>query len=266
MKKALGWVILANLALGGASASAGEGAVIETPTTEPPSAATASDAKSPPTLSLNTGPDANSRRGVGGYAGVTFAPFEGGLDKSGLRLRVDAADGSFYYNEEGNPQNGEPLLLSVHGHYINAGAAVGYAYISDKLYASAFIGGNYQYVSLSHQDQGNSTVGTRWGFKASVDADYKPIDSVSLLIAGNYSTANNSWWSRFRPGYEIAPEVYAGPEVGFMGNNFWRQLFWGAHLRGLKFGNVEIGLGTGVLRDSQLRWGAYGSVELALRF
>jgi len=265
MKRLFKWLFLANLALSGSAAAAdmlsADTSAKDKTTAEP---AQTTDSTTGQTISIDTSFDVNSRYNIGGYGGVTYAP--GGVDKSGVRVKIDGANGGFNYNDQGNIQDGQPPLVDIHGHYVNVSTFIGYTYINETLYASLLIGPNYQHVSVSKYDPSNSTIGARWGVITSLSADYKPMKSVSLAVAGFYSTANSSWWSRFRPGYEIAHDVYLGPEAGLAGNSFWRQWTLGGHLRGIKVGAIELGVGTGFLRDSKLSNGWYGTLEASYKF
>jgi hypothetical protein len=230
--------------------------------------------------------DTDSRRGLAQYGSITFSPF-GLLEQSGVRLKLESVNASYYYNEEGNPEFFQPPKVLVHGHYIGASFLVGYEHVTDMLTLAGFVGADYQRNTLrrpldltplqnlldpesidltSGTNNNNPTIGTKWGVKFAVEADFKPIDEVSIVVTGNYSTANHSWWSRLRPGYAIAEDVYVGPEAGYQGNDFYRQWRVGGHVRGIKVGLVEMGASMGFLRDNTISNGLYGTFDASLRF
>ena len=242
---------------------------------------------------INTSLDVTSRRSVFGYGSITFSPF-GILDQSGFRLKLEGINGGYHYNTQGDPNFFQPPLLSIHGHFVGASALVGYEWVNDWLNVAAYVGADYQHDSETWNPADafnafgfggfgpgggfgfgfgaggfgiqNPTIGTHWGVKFATDIDYHPTDYWSFALSGNYSTSNNSWWSRFRPGYAVWEDVYVGPEFGYQGNNFYQQWRIGAHLRGAKLGPVEIGLATGFARDSVVGDGIYGNVEASIRF
>lgn len=225
--------------------------------------------------------DVHSHGSIFGYGSVTYAPFNI-LDKSGVRLKLEGLNGGYDYNVQGDPDFSQPPVFPIHGHFVGASALVGYEYVSDNLNVAGYVGADYQRVTerfnpadrfgfltdplLGFGGLSNPTVGTRWGVKFMTEIDYRPNDLWSFDLSGNYSTANNSWWSRFRPGYAVLPDVYVGPETGFQGNNFYRQWRIGAHERGFKLGPVEVGLASGFLRDDVVGNGVYGTVEASVRF
>ena len=101
--------------------------------------------------------------------------------------------------------------------------------------------------------------------KFATDTDYHPTDDWSFILAGEYATANNNWWSRVRPGYAVMKDVYVGPEFVYEGNNFYSQWRIGAHMRGYKIGPVELTLSTGFMRDDILGNGVYGGIETSIK-
>jgi hypothetical protein len=246
-------------------------------------AAPAAEADEPEDLSrfsIDTSLDVHSRGSVFGYGAVTFAPFDI-LDKSGVRVKLEGLTGGYHYNTEGDPAFFQPPLFSIHGHDVEASWLVGYEHVTDELTLAGFVGADYQRVTERYNPANtfgflndptgyggltNPTLGTRWGVKFSTDLDYKPSEQWSINLEGNYSTANNQWWSRFRPGYAVMEDVYIGPEAGFQGNNFYREWRLGAHMRGFKVGPVELGLATGFMRDDIVGNGVYGTIETSVRF
>jgi hypothetical protein len=219
-------------------------------------------------FAIDSSLEANSRRSIFEYGSITVAPF-GGLEKSGVRAKLESVNGGYYYNQQGDLDRGESPLVLIHGHFFGVSALVGYEYVGDKLSVAGYAGGDYQHDSLDRTDPTNPTTGTHWGAKFATEIDYRPDDTTAISLDGHYSTANNSWWSKFRPGFAVLPSmpsVYIGPEVGFQGDNFYRTWRVGAFAKGFKFGSLELGLSTGFLRNDVIGNGVYGAVEARVTF
>ncbi len=225
-----------------------------------------SETKDPPKFWVDTGVGGSNYRWIGGFAAITYAPFSGGMDESGPRFRIESAYGSFYYFQNQIGQVGVPPSTIVDGNYLSLSTLMGYAYVSDGLSASGFIGANYQHSGLSVNDTSNPTSGARGGVAFSGDADYRPIKSWSILGVGAYSTANNSWFSILGVGYEVSPEVFLGPEVASSGNDFSHRISGGGRLRGVKVGAVIVGVAGGFQHDTKIGNGGYGALQLSAPF
>ena len=222
--------------------------------------------KDPPKFWIDTGIGGSNYRWIGGFAAVTYAPFAGGMDESGPRFRIDGGYGGFYYFQNQIGQIGQGPSTIVDGRYFSVTTLVGYAYVSDGLSASGLIGANYQYSGLSVIDASNPTSGERGGVALSGDVDYRPIKSWSLMAIAAYSSANASWFSILGVGYEVAPDVYLGPEVAGSGNEFSRRISAGGRLRGIKVGSVVLGLAGGFQHDTKIGNGGYGALQLSAPF
>ena len=225
-----------------------------------------SETKEPPRFSVDAGFGGSNYRWLGGFAAVTYAPFTGGLDQSGPRFRLDSGYGSFYYFQNQTAQLGQAPSTIIDGRYLSLSTLVGYAYVSDDLSASGFVGANYQYSGLSLSDTSNPTAGSRGGVVFSGDADYRPIKSWSIMTVDAYSTANYSWFSIVGAGYEVSPNVFLGPEVAFSGNEFSHRFSAGGRLRGLKVGAVTVAVAGGFQNDSKIGAGGYGALQFSAPF
>jgi hypothetical protein len=226
----------------------------------------ATEAKDPPKFWVDTGVGGSNYRWIGGFAAITYAPFSGGMDESGPRVRIDSGYGSFYYYQNDIGQFGQAPSIIVDGRWLSVTTSVGYAYVSDGLSASGYIGANYQHSGFSASDTSNPTSGSRGGVAFSGDADYRPIKSWSIMAVGAYSTANNSWFSLVGVGYEVSSDVFLGPEVTSSGNDFSRRISAGGRLRGIKVGAAILGVGAGFQYDTKIGNGGYGSLQLSAPF
>jgi len=237
----------------------------EKASSEAPEAAEATEPEDLSRFEIDTSFEAHSLPGASGYAAVTFSPF-GILDHSGFRLRLEGVNGYYHYNQQMGLGVDQTLSTSGRGQFVGGSFLIGYERSDELLNLVGFIGGDYSRNSLGSCNP----VSTRGGVKFAGEANYRPNEAWSLILGGSYSTANNSFWSRFRPGFAVLPEIFVGPEFTFQGynqaSNLYDQWRLGAHLRGIKFGPLEFSAATGFFRDKSLGDGFYGSLDASVRF
>lgn len=240
-------------------ATAGKGAVV-------------SSQKDPSQAEIYIAVDSNTRGGWNALAAATVSPI-GGLETSGGRLRAEMVGLSYIYNDEIILNSGAFQNSQARGSLAGLSVLAGYEYLGGPLRLAAYGGVDFQHGTIQQAGSsstrdftGNPTVGANWGVKFAFESEYHPNDVFSLTTENYYSTAKNDWLSRARIGYAFQSELYAGPEIGFQGNNFYRQWRAGAHLRGLMLGPAEIGFAAGFLSDNTVGKGAYGTLEARLRF
>ncbi len=264
MKKKTVWLMLLALAPVLGSAEAADLPADKVTSSESSETSETKDPpKDPPKFWIDTGIGGSNYRWIGGFAAITYAPFSGGMDESGPRFRIDSGYGGFYYFQNQFGPVGQAPSSIVDGRYFSVTSLVGYAYVSDGLSASGFVGANYQYSGLSVSDTSNPTSGARGGVAVSGDVDYRPIKSWSIMAIGAYSSANNTWFSILGVGYEVSPDVYLGPEVATSGNEFSRRLSAGARLRGIKVGPAILSFAGGFQYDTKIGNGGYGALQLS---
>jgi hypothetical protein len=205
--------------------------------------------------------DATTIRTIFGYAAVTFSPF-GFLEQSGFRVRVAGLAGHYSYILEGPPD------IRNNGNTVQGDLLVGYEFVRENFSIAGYIGANVQDHVLSAFDPLNPVVGTEWGFKAALDIYANPTPNTLVTLNANYSTAFDTYYAKTKFGWAFgpSPDVFFGPEVTFLGNERFDQWRVGAHITGVKFGKLSIGVAGGYLHDREEGSGAYGTVDASVRF
>lgn len=189
----------------------------------------------------------------------TIAPF-GPMTESGMRMRIGGLAGSYKYVST------FPGVGSVTGRETSGAVMAGYEWVMPGMTFSVFGGAEVQNRTLSKLDPNNKVVGTSWGFKTTVDFYANPTSYT--MVSGNvtFSTNNNAYYTRFKAGMAVIDRIFVGPEMLFLGDNFYGQWRVGAHLTGVKFGALQFGISGGYVSDRRNGPGAYGILDTQVRF
>ncbi len=194
----------------------------------------------------------------GGLIG-TIAPFSK-LEESGARLRLGGILGDYTY------VSASPGVGTVVGHETAGSVLGGYEWTTPGTSVAVYLGGELQNRTLSKPDPSNKITGTRVGFKASVDFNVNPTSYT--MASGNitYSSNNNAYYTRFKAGLAITERIFVGPEMLFLGDNFYKQWRAGVHLTGARLGPMQFGVSGGYLNDRDQGSGAYGILDARVSF
>lgn len=189
----------------------------------------------------------------------TIAPFSK-LDESGMRLRLGGLLGNYAYTSV------TPGVGRVNGRESSGSLMAGYEWVTRNATFSIYLGGEVQNRTLSKVDPSNNVVGTAWGFKTSVDFYMNPTSYT--MASGNitYSTVNNAYYTRFKVGMAVTERIFVGPEMLFLGDNFYGQWRAGAHITGARVGPMQFGLSGGYVNDRRGGPGGYGIFDARLGF
>ena len=189
----------------------------------------------------------------------TIAPFSK-LEETGMRLRIGGLLGSYSYT---SPTAG---LGSVTGRETSGNLLGGYEWVARNATFAIYMGGEMQNRTLSKPDPANNATGVVGGFKVAVDFHMNP--TPYTMASGNitYSTIHNAYYARFKGGLQVSGNVFAGPEVLVLGDDFYSQFRVGAHLTGAKFGPMQIGVSGGYVQDRRQGAGAYGILDARMQF
>jgi hypothetical protein len=216
------------------------------------------------TIAIDMGVTA-ATHSVFGDLGVLFAPY-GGLEVSGFRAHVGTNDGVYSYIAQDTG-------VRIHGFGEEADILFGYSFNfeANKLFeSSSFLlmtGANLQTDRLNMIDPENSVQGTRYGSKTEAEFYSNPTEKTLFSVQGQYSTAFNAYYSEINLGYAaLAPEMFFGPVVMFLGDDHYAQWRAGASLSGLKVGRVEFNLQGGFMHDREQGDGAFATVGAYVRY
>ena len=190
-------------------------------------------------------------------ATVTAAP-AGSLVQSGLRLRFDGLLGSYRTDGGGG--------RSTIGDQAEVAALAGYAWVWPEAVFSAFVGLNLRRNQLSQLDASVPNDRTEIGGKAAIDVYARPTAATMVHATGSYSTTFNAYYGRVRGGIASVAGGYLGPEFALLGDDYYRQWRAGAHLSGMQFGPVQLGLSAGYLHDHARKGGLYTTVDMRTGF
>lgn len=139
--------------------------------------------------------------------------FNGDLDHSGFRLRVEGSYSHYNYNNSSIP--GRTVDADV-GY---GGGWLGYQFYKGNLSYTAWIGTDYQYTKLTPNDPSNVTRGSAFGFSTEAEVENVGDGPLYFDIDGQYSTGFRTYWSRARIGYRFHDANWViGPEGTFLGD------------------------------------------------
>jgi len=213
-----------------------------------------------PTVVIDFAVDGTSQAAVSGALIATIAPFAP-LDRSGMRLRVAGLGG--IYNYFAAPPAGPGR---VNGQLEQGAVMAGYEWVWKKMTIAAYGGLEARNSSISPNDPQNRVKGMTVGLKVGVDFYVTPTDTTMVSGVASYSTNFNSYYGRLKFGMAFADNLYVGPEAIALGDDFFQQWRVGAHVSGVKFGVVRMGLSGGYLSDRVRGAGLYGIFESRVMF
>jgi hypothetical protein len=148
------------------------------------------------------------------FDGVIIA-FNRDISKDGWALRAYGSRVDFDQEPTGDGRGWQGDLML--GYLFNRGA------FSGGIYAGA----DYQNYKLSPDDPTTNVRGTEWGFKVAADVTSSDDRPLYVSMAGSYSTAFDSYWTRLRLGHNRNRVVY-----GIEGQAFGNQDFNAQRLGG----------------------------------
>ncbi len=194
------------------------------------------------------------------YAGIVYA-LNGDLSREGLLLRGVFGLGEYEYDTLG-VVGGE-----VEGDLTQFDITIGYQMYRDQTRLSGYIGVNYQDHDLDPQDLANSTRGDELGLIVQAEIETTLSHSLLASIITNFSTANDSYWSRVRLGRKF-DRFTIGPEFLAMGNEEYDGQRYGVFINGIDLGFANIGVSGGFadVNGTQGDSSAYGSIGFSKTF
>lgn len=208
-------------------------------------------------VSLDASTTVTSNNSVFANAGGTAA-IGGSLRESGARIRVEALAGTYEYRADSGAK--------VRGEQIEGAALAGYEWVWREAKLAGFVGLSVRNTSLSVADPANPVVGTSYGLKGALDFYARPSERTMVQAHGSFSTNDMAYFGRVKAGYRLSGNIYLGPEVAVLGNDFYNQFRIGAHLTGLQLGPIQASLSAGYQYDREQKSGVYGAVDVRAQF
>ena len=126
---------------------------------------------------------------------------------------------------------------------------------------------HFQDNDVSPDDPNNSTIGSEVGFK--VQGEFTANASkVFANFIGNYSTANDTYYTRARLGLNIANGISIGPEGSLLGNDEFDGSKIGGFISGIPLGPLSLSASAGYSEVDGIgsREGAYGGAVASFQF
>jgi hypothetical protein len=193
-----------------------------------------------------------ARTGV--WTGVDFAPdayyvYLGavtGLNaqdintQSGWLLRGDVGFGEYDYDTVFPG----PVNTNVEGDVFAGDILIGYRHNFGNGHITAYLGGDLQNHDLSPDDASNSVDGGEGGVKGQIELKASPATNVNVGAIGSYSSAFDTYWSRFDASYDFGA-FSLGPEISFLGNEEYHQFRAGAAASDIDIGFANARLYVG---------------------
>jgi Cellulose biosynthesis protein BcsS len=192
------------------------------------------------------------------YAAGTIA-LGGTLQQSGFRLKLEGLGGNYGYDQSGTG-------AQARGEQFEGGALAGYQQNWNNATVAYYVGLNVRENTIPATDPLNSATGTKVGFKTAIDAYLRPTDQSMLSAYASYSTAYDAYYARLRAGYTVLGVGYLGPELAFLGDDYYGQTRLGAHFSGIQLGALQFGIAGGYVWDRSYKDGYYGTLELRAGF
>ena len=215
-------------------------------------------AQAGPTVAVFGGGDVRQRSWYA-YGGFVFAPF-GDLTQNGFLLRGVIGGGEYEYDNAG-VAGGE-----VDGDHINLEGMLGYQFLMDMARVSVYAGVNVQDHDLSPNDPGNSVDGTEVGFAATGEIETLETSPFYGNLAGTFSTANDTYWTRGRIGWRI-DQFVIGPEGSLSGNDEYDAArIGGFGMMQLGMFNVSVSVGWADVDGTQGDDSVYGTLGVGTAF
>ena len=161
--------------------------------------------------------------------------------------------------------NYDATSAGVEEHYSgtlnNYSIMAGYQKIIHHTKLSAFIGPNYVRDNTSPPKPEGVTV-SEYGIKGELSFEHDFSGYADLLVMGNYSTANKTYFSQATYLFKQVPSIQIGPEVTVFGSDTYGEQRYGVHAKTELAYGINVGLGMGYANNDLLEESGY--VELRL--
>lgn len=196
----------------------------------------------------------------GGYAhgGMLWSP--NGFRDDGPVVKLLFSGGVYQY------RSGALGNINVIGRQFSGSLLPGWRFSRNGFVVTAYAGYDFQDHRLFPDDPSASRRGGYSGVRAALELWYQPNASTMFAADASISSAGRSYSVRAAPGWRVANWFYLGPEFqAFAAGDNYRQYRAGAHMTGLRVGEIEWNAGLGWAFDSDDRNGPYGKLGVITR-
>jgi len=194
-----------------------------------------------------------------GTVGV-ITPLAGSKLGKGWVARVFADEVTYQFNGAGNRE------IDALG--LGGSASVGYMDSDDSGWYGVYAGPAYRYVRLSPNDPASKAKGGTVSARIQAEGEKNITQSMKInALAGTDVSSNTGYWARVRPLAKVEGDIYAGPEVSFMGDQDYKAYQVGLALVGIHLTDkTQVGINGGYRKTQDQPSSGYGGVELGSRF
>lgn len=207
-----------------------------------------------PSLLLFSGTD-TWRYGTFLYGGFIWSP--AGADGFTLKTLLDG--GRYNYTSSALQEN-------IDGTKLSAAVLPGWRFIWDHLTVTLFAGPLAQDYRLSPADPGSRLHGFYLGAESSADIWYQPNALTMAAVNGAVASIGPTGYVRAAIGFRLFASSFVGPEIGEFWCGDFQQAEFGAHLTGLRVGQVEWSIGSGFALTSDQRSSPYLHLGVSARY
>ena len=202
---------------------------------------------------------------VAGYTGGVLA-LNGDLGSTGFLLRASGLYVDYDF-ESGFAPGGV-----ANGNFYRGDVSFGYQFVNDGLVFALFGGADFQNRDIDPAAADDGTLNDEIGFIVHGRFAADPEGPLALTLEGNYSTANDTFWTRAQTGFALG-SFTVGPEVSYLGNDSYTEARFGAFSKFNLMSNTELQFRAGYAEQLTGEGssnsggdGAYGGATIVLLF
>lgn len=235
-------------------ACAAMGRSLAQPAADTPSTDNLSGGSKPDQLLFFSGVDL-WRSGRTGYGGTLWSP-QGDLNKDGFLVRLFLSADFERYDTPGQRFDTNIFRASI---------LPGWRFKRGNLEVKVFAGPAAENHVLVPDVINAKFRGVHFGIMAATEIWWEPTPAMMVAGSASVTSIGAAYSTRIAAGWRVFDRLWAGPEILASSDEFSTQYRIGAHLTGLKTGNLEWSVGTGFVEDSFHRSGIYGRIGVLTR-
>jgi len=194
------------------------------------------------------------------FTGLAVTVAAGGtLKNSVFRVRAEGLGGTYSFDSG-------PAAVPTRADQVEGAILGGYEWLIGRSSLQAYGGLAVRDSHFSNSDPSHPPDGTAFGFKGVLQYYLTPSDQTMFSAYGSYSSVYNAYYTRLKWGVAPFGSFYIGPEIGALGDDYYRQWRLGMHISAVRFGAMQFGLSGGYTRNQDDRGGAYGMLDVHMNY